>query len=228
MGEVKLVAENLVRAFGEGDAMTVAVRDISLNIEAGRFSVIVGPSGSGKSTLLALLSGLLRPDQGRVLPLGIDLWKLSDAERRQFRLAHYGFVFQGYHLFPSLNARQQLEIVLRWGQNMPARRAKAVAMETLTLLGLGEKSRLMPGELSGGEKQRVAIGRALVKQPTFFFADEPTSSLDWERGRQVIELLQAAAHERGAAVFLVSHDHRILPYADTVLHIEDGRLLPAA
>jgi putative ABC transport system ATP-binding protein len=225
VAEVKLVAEHLVRAFGEGDAITVAVRDISLTIEGGKFSVIVGPSGSGKSTLLALLSGLLRPDQGQVMPLGVDLWKLSDAQRRQFRLAHFGFVFQGYHLFPALNARQQLEIVLRWGQNLSARLAKSKAMEMLTLLGLGDKSRLMPGELSGGEKQRVAIGRALVKEPAFFFADEPTSSLDWERGRQVIELLRAAAHERGAAVFLVSHDHRILPYADTVLNIEDGRLL---
>ena len=159
------------------------------------------------------------------MPLGVDLWKLSDTERRQFRLAHFGFVFQGYHLFPALNARQQLEIVLRWGQNLTARRAKVKSMEMLALLGFGNKSRLMPGELSGGEKQRVAIGRAWSKEPAFFFADEPTSSLDWERGRQVIELLRAAAHQRGAAVFLVSHDHRILPYADTVLHIEDGHLL---
>lgn len=160
VGKVKLVAEHLVRSFGEGNSITVAVRDISLTIEGGKFSVIVGPSGSGKSTLLALLSGLLRPDQGQVMPLGVDLWKLSDVQRRQFRLAHFGFVFQGYHLFPSLNARQQLEIVLRWGQNLSARRAKVRAMEMLTLLGLGDKSRLMPGELSGGEKQRVAIGRA--------------------------------------------------------------------
>ena len=105
--------------------------------------MIIGPSGSGKSTLLALLSGLLRPDQGRVLPLGVDLWQLSDAARRRFRLAHYGFVFQGYHLFPSLNARQQLEIVLRWGQDMSARH-RAKAMEVLELLGLGQKSKLLP------------------------------------------------------------------------------------
>ncbi len=224
MPQAKLVANHLVRAFGEGEARTVAVRDVSLAIEAGKFSVIVGPSGSGKSTLLALLSGLLRPDQGQVIPLGVDLWQLSDAQRRQFRLAHYGFVFQGFHLFPSLNARQQVEIVLRWGQNMSARRARSKAMEVLELLGMAQKSRLMPGELSGGEKQRVAIGRALVKQPSFFFADEPTSSLDWERGRRVIELLREAAHQRGAAVFLVSHDTRVLPFADSVFHMEDGQL----
>ena len=227
MQVASLVAENLIRAFGEGEARTVAVRDVSLTIEGGKFSVIVGPSGSGKSTLLALLSGLLRPDQGRVRPLGVDLWQLSDAERRQFRLKHYGFVFQGYHLFPSLTARQQLEIVLRWGQNLPARQARAKAMEILELLGLGKKGRLLPVELSGGEKQRVSIARALVKQPTFFFADEPTSSLDWERGRQVIELLRDAAHQRGAAVFLVSHDSRVLPYADRVFRMEEGCVSPA-
>lgn len=225
MEQAKLVARHLFRSFGQGDALTMAVRDISLTIEGGKFMVIVGPSGSGKSTLLALLSGLLRPDRGQVMPLGVDLWELSDAQRRQFRLAHYGFVFQEFHLFPSLNASQQLEIVLRWGQNLSGRRAKAQAMEMLTLLGLGHKHRLMPSELSGGEKQRVSIGRALIKQPAFFFADEPTSSLDWERGRQVIELLRAAAHQRGAAVFLVSHDQRVLPYADVVLQIEDGHLV---
>jgi putative ABC transport system ATP-binding protein len=117
-----------------------------------------------------------------------------------------------------------VEIVLRWGQNMSARRARSKAMEVLELLGMAQKSRLMPGELSGGEKQRVAIGRALVKQPSFFFADEPTSSLDWERGRRVIELLREAAHQRGAAVFLVSHDTRVLPFADSVFHMEDGQL----
>lgn len=219
-----LVAERLVRAFGDGDSRTVAVRDVSFTIEAGKFSVIVGPSGSGKSTLLALLSGLLRPDEGRVVPLGVDLWRLSDRERRRFRLSQYAFVFQGYHLFPSLNARQQLEIVLRWGQKMSARKARTKATEVLEMLGMGKKTQLMPNELSGGEKQRVAIGRALVKEPSFFFADEPTSSLDWERGRQVIELLRESAHRRGVAVFLVSHDVRVLPYADSVFHMEDGRL----
>jgi len=221
-----LVAEHLTRAFGDGDARTVAVRDVSLTIERGKFTIIVGPSGSGKSTLLSLISGLLRPDEGRVVPLGIDLWNLSDKKRREFRLAHFGFVFQGYHLFPALNARQQVEIVLRWGENASAKKARAKALEILDLLGLAHKAKLMPSELSGGEKQRVAIGRALAKSPDFFFADEPTSSLDWDRGRHVVELLRDAAHSRGAAVFLVSHDTRVLPYADSILKMEDGILSP--
>jgi putative ABC transport system ATP-binding protein len=224
MQQVTLVGERLTRSFGDGDARAIVVRDVSLTLEGGKFTMIIGPSGSGKSTLLALLSGLLRPDNGRVIPLGVDLWQMTDAARRRFRLAHYGFIFQGFHLFPSLNARQQLEIVLRWGQGMRARQARAKAMEVLELLGLGPKSKLLPLELSGGEKQRVAIGRALVKDPGFFFVDEPTSSLDWERGKQVIELLRDAAHQRGAAVFLVSHDTRVLPFADCVLRMEDGQL----
>ena len=223
-----LAAEGLTRAFGDGEERTVAVRDVSLELDGGKLSVIVGPSGSGKSTLLALLSGLLRPDEGRVLPLGVDLWQLSDAKRRQFRRAHFGFVFQGYHLFPALCAREQLEIVLRWGEGVSGRRARARAMEMLELLGLGKKARLMPNELSGGEKQRVAIGRALIKRPELFFADEPTSSLDWERGQHVIELLREAAHQYGAAVFLVSHDARVLPFADRVLRMEEGRVFEDA
>lgn len=219
-----LSAENLVRSFGEGEGRTLAVREVSLALEGGHLSVIMGPSGSGKSTLLALLSGLLRPDAGRVRPLGVDLWALSDRERREFRLKHYGFIFQGYHLFPSLNARQQLEIVLRWGEGASARAARRQAAEVLAILDMQDKQNLLPDQLSGGEKQRVAIGRALVKKPSFFFADEPTSSLDWQRGRQVIELLRQAAHERNASVLLVSHDARVLPFADRIFRMEDGVL----
>ena len=135
----------------------------------------MGPSGSGKSTLLAVLSGLLRPDGGQVMSLGQDIWKMSDAQRERFRLKHCGFIFQGYNLFAALSARQQLEMVVRWGKGASAKDARRRADEMLTLLGLGKKSHLRPSELSGGEKQRVAIGRALIKEPEFCFADEPTA-----------------------------------------------------
>jgi putative ABC transport system ATP-binding protein len=187
--------------------------------------LLMGPSGSGKSTLLAVLSGLLHPDSGTVLAHGQDLWKLSDRGREQFRLKHFGFIFQGYNLFPALTARQQLEMVLRWGQGFSSGIARKKAEEMLTLLGLGDKIRSRPAELSGGEKQRVAIGRALVKEPTFCFADEPTSALDWGHGEQVIELLRTAAHERGATILVVAHDARIIPYVDQVYNLEDGCLL---
>src|SRR5207248_4751807 len=132
--------------------------------------------GSGKSTLLAMISGLLRPTSGRVLGRDghrmIDLWAMTDREREHYRLQYCGYIFQGYNLFPALNARQQLEIVLRWGSGVPAREARRQSDEMLGILGLGNKGKLLPAHLSGGEKQRVAIGRALVKSPTMCFADE--------------------------------------------------------
>jgi putative ABC transport system ATP-binding protein len=219
-----LEGSGLTHAFGDGATKTVVLQDVTLLIQRGEFVLVMGPSGSGKSTLLALLSVLMRPIAGRISALGHDLWQLSAAYRKQFRQQHFGFIFQGYNLFPALTARQQLEIVLRWGEGVSADVAAGRADEMLQRLGLGEKKSLRPAQLSGGEKQRVAIGRALVKQPKFIFADEPTSALDWEHGKQVVELLQAAANARGAAVFVVSHDSRIVPYADRVIHLEDGRL----
>src|SRR5262249_17885678 len=140
------------------------------------------------------------------------------------RLRHCGFIFQGYNLFAALSARQQLEMVVRWGEGATAREARRRADEMLALLGLGRKGHLRPLELSGGEKQRVAIGRALIKDPQLCFADEPTSALDWAHGEQVVELLRNAAHDRGATVLCVAHDARIVPYADRVFYLEDGRL----
>jgi putative ABC transport system ATP-binding protein len=193
-------------------------------MQAGRFSVLMGPSGSGKSTLLAILSGLMRPSVGQVRALGQDLWQLSEQARRDFRLRHCAFIFQGYNLFPALSARQQLEMVLRWGEGVSLRDARRRSAKMLDLLGLARKADLLPAQLSGGEKQRVAIGRALIKQPTFCFADEPTSALDWEHGRLVVELLRDIAHAQQATVLVVSHDARLVPLSDQVFHLEDGRL----
>lgn len=226
--ETVLQAVDLTKRFGDGDSQTYALRGVSLELNRGELALLMGPSGSGKSTLLAVLSGLLAPDGGQVLARPddktIDLWKLSKRQRERFRLEHCGFIFQGYNLFPALTARQQLEIVLRWGEGCNAREARDRASEMLGLLGLSKKIHLLPAQLSGGEKQRVAIGRALVKNSQFVFADEPTSALDWAHGEQVIELLRMAAHERGATILVVSHDHRIVPLVDTVFHLEDGRL----
>src|SRR5262249_27069090 len=158
------------------------LRGVSLKLQPGEMVVTMGPSGSGKSTLLALLSGLMRPGGGQVLALGEDVWQLSAAARKQFRLRNFGFIFQGYNLFPALNARQQVAIGRRRGQGVAAREASSRSDQMLTLLGLGAKKQLRPAQLSGGEKQRVAIGRALIKEPKFLFADEPTSALDWEHG----------------------------------------------
>ena len=214
----------LTRTFGTGSTRVMALRGVSLDLYPGQFALIMGPSGSGKSTLLAALGGLMPPDKGRVLALGDDLWHMPAADRKRFRLHHFGFIFQGYNLFPALTARQQLEMVLRWGEGLSARDARRRAGEMLDLLGLGAKAHLRPGQLSGGEQQRVAIGRALVKGPALCFADEPTAALDWGHGRQVCELLRRAADEGEAAILAVSHDPRLVPYADRVFHMADGYL----
>src|SRR5262249_17002995 len=156
-----------------------AVVDVSLDLEGGQLALVMGPSGCGKSTLLATLSGLLRPDQGQGLCLERDLWALSEARRRKFRQDPFGFIFQAHHLVPVLPGREQLEMVAQWGEGLSAAEARRRVDEMLALLDLSARGNLLPAQLSGGEKQRVAIGRALLKQPAFCFADEPTSALDW-------------------------------------------------
>ena len=223
-----LRAVGLSRSFGDGAQRRFALREVSLDLFPGQFALLMGPSGSGKSTLLAVLSGLLKPDAGQVLATDrgktVDVWAMSEGEREQFRLRHTGFIFQGYNLFPALTAAQQLEIILKWGTGEDNATAARHANDMLKLLGMEPQRHKKPAQLSGGEKQRVAIGRALVKNPTFIFADEPTSALDWENGQRVIELLRAAAHSRGASIFVVSHDDRMKPFADVIYHLDDGRL----
>jgi putative ABC transport system ATP-binding protein len=219
-----LQADDLSHQFADGTTTITVLKGLSLRLHRGELAVLMGPSGSGKSTLLAALAGLLRPTGGRVLLLGEELWRQSEGRREALRQQHCGFIFQGYNLFPALTTRQQLEIALRWGGGATAREARCRSERMLDRLGLGGKMHLRPAQLSGGEKQRVAIGRALVKEPTLCFADEPTSALDWAIGEEMIRLLQAAAHERGATVLVVTHDPRVLPFADRAFFLAEGRL----
>jgi putative ABC transport system ATP-binding protein len=212
------------RDFGSGETLTHALRDVSLELAAGQLTLVMGPSGCGKSTLLALLAGLLHPSDGQVLIDGEDLYRMSESRRREFRLRRVGIVFQGFHLFPTLTAREQLEMVLRWGTNASLKVVQARVQEMLERLEITSRGPLLPQQMSGGEKQRLAIGRALIKDPDICFADEPTSALDWEHGRSVVEFLAAMAHERNATVLIVTHDPRVLPFSDRVLYLEDGRL----
>src|SRR5262245_42087289 len=221
---IAIRAQHLSKSFGRAPHRTLALQDVSLELEAGQITALIGPSGSGKSTLLAVLSGLLGPDEGEVRLLGENVWQMTDRQRETFRRRHCGFVFQQYNLFPALTASQQLEIALRWASDLSADSVGPQAEKTLVQLGLADKLHLRPQQLSGGENQRVAVARALAKRPALLFADEPTAALDWKNGEQVVGMLQSAAREYGTTVLLVSHDPRIIPRVDRVLRIADGCL----
>lgn len=218
-------ALGVTKTYGEGAQRTTALQRTDFHLSRGEFVMVAGPSGSGKSTLLAVISGLLTPSGGTVRVLGRDLGDLTRDRFDRLRLEHFGFVFQGFHLLPSLTAVEQIRIVLeRQGIQRAAATSRAAA--TLERVGLGHRLGNRPGELSGGEKQRVVIARALAKQPQVIFADEPTSALDSENGRQIARLLRTAALDDGASVVCVTHDPRLLEHATRVVRMEDGAVLP--
>jgi len=219
-----LVAESLEKSFVTGSVRADVLRGLSIEIEAGELTLVSGPSGCGKSTLLAILSGLLKTDAGRAIALGQDLARLSPLELERFRLHHTGFVFQGFNLFPALDALEQVALPLGY-LGLDDATARSRARRALEEVGLEHRMTLRPAELSGGEKQRVAIARALAKEPQLLFADEPTSALDAANGQIVIDTLHRIAKTHGATVLCVSHDPRLVAHADRVLAMEDGRIL---
>ena len=225
MTEFAILARGICQTYGRGAERVQALRRVDFRLERGEFLVVAGPSGSGKSTLLAIISGLLTPTEGQVAVLGHDLKSMSRDEFDRFRLEHFGFVFQGFHLLPALTAVEQVSIVLErqgFRHEMATKRATA----TLERVGLGARLANRPSELSGGEKQRVAIARALAKEPQVIFADEPTSALDSDNGRQVTRLLREVAVDAGASVVCVTHDPRLIEHATRVVRMEDGLLQP--
>jgi putative ABC transport system ATP-binding protein len=223
-GTPALVAHGLRKRFKTGRSTIEVLKGVDFDALHGDVTMVMGPSGSGKSTLVAALSGLLAPDEGDVRALGESLWDMPSGRLDKFRLDHCGFIFQGFNLFSALTALQQVTTVLKY-QGHPPDVARRMAVDALTEVGLAPRMHQRPSELSGGEKQRIAIARALAKQPSLLFADEPTSALDGENGQVVIRLLRRAAKQHGAAVICVTHDPRLEAYADRVIHIEDGRIL---
>ena len=217
-------ATGLTKRFRTGRTFIEVLKAVDFDADHGDVTMVMGPSGSGKSTLVAALSGLLRPDQGDVTALGENLWDMSPGRLDRFRLDHCGFIFQGFNLFSALTALQQVTTVLKY-QGRSLSQARRIAEEALDEVGLTPRMGQRPSELSGGEKQRIAIARAIAKKPQLLFADEPTSALDGENGQVVIRLLRRAAKQHGAAVICVTHDPRLEAFADRVIHIEDGRIL---
>jgi putative ABC transport system ATP-binding protein len=224
LSALALEASGLSKAYRIGKTRQQVLKKVNFTAYHGQVTMVMGPSGSGKSTLIAALSGLMRPDEGEVMAMGESLWAKSDGKIDKFRLNHCGFIFQGFNLFPSLDAIGQVAQILRYC-GIDKRESRTHAAAVLASVGLGERLHQKPAELSGGEKQRVAIARALAKSPALIFADEPTSALDSANGQIVIRLLHQAAKERGAAIIVVTHDARLEAHADRIIHMEDGKIL---
>ncbi|MGC4763507.1 ABC transporter ATP-binding protein [Micromonospora sp. DT46] len=213
-----LLAEDLHRSFGP----TRALAGASMRVHPGEVLAVMGSSGSGKSTLLHCLAGIARPDSGRVRYAGRDLAALSDAERSALRREEFGFVFQFGQLVPELTCLENVALPLRLGR-VGRREAERRAAEWLDRLEVAEVAGKRPGEVSGGQGQRVAVARALVTRPRVVFADEPTGALDSLNGERVMRLLTAAARDTGAAVVLVTHEARVAAYSDREIVVRDGR-----
>ncbi|HVO00004.1 MAG TPA: ABC transporter ATP-binding protein [Steroidobacteraceae bacterium] len=224
MSMLAIDARGLSKAYRIGKTRQQVLKNVDFTAYHGQVTMVMGPSGSGKSTLIAALSGLMKPDEGEVRALGESLWLKNPGQVDRFRLAHCGFIFQGFNLFPSLDATEQVVQILRYC-GVGKREAHARATAVLESVGLGQRLHQKPAELSGGEKQRVAIARALAKSPSLIFADEPTSALDSMNGQVVIRLLHEAARQRGAAIIVVTHDPRLETHADRIIHMEDGKIL---
>jgi putative ABC transport system ATP-binding protein len=217
-------ARGLSRVYGRGPDAVHALREVDLSIGAGEFVAIMGPSGSGKSTLLHLVGGLDRPDTGEILIEGKTLADLNDEALAHLRRRRIGFVLQFFNLFPLLSARENVAFPLLLDGRGDA---LALADAALERVGLSERAKHRPNQLSGGEQQRVAVARALVTKPAVVLADEPTGSLDSLAGEDVLRLLRAAADD-GHAVLLITHDAPAGAYADRVVRLRDGAVVPSA
>jgi len=215
---------NVTKTYVQGGAALHALDGVDLDVHGGELVLLMGPSGSGKTTLLSIIGCILRPTSGSVRIFGREVSSLDERELPIVRLEHVGFVFQGFNLFPTLTASQNIELVLHL-KGRSRREAGRRAAELLDRVGLAAKRDAYPADLSGGQKQRVAIARALAGDPRIILADEPTAALDSHSGLTVIGLLRDLAHTRERAVVLVTHDSRILEFADRIVHIEDGRIV---
>jgi putative ABC transport system ATP-binding protein len=219
-----LEAKSVHVTYGAGPAACRALNGVSLEVRSGEVLLLMGPSGSGKTTLLQVLGCLLPPDSGSIRLFDRPLQSRDPKTLSRLRLEHYGFVFQSYNLFPTLNAWENVAIALDL-IGVRGASAEARARDMLREVGLAAKAEAYPGELSGGQKQRIAIARALATEPEIILADEPTAALDAASGQAAISLLASLARSRGRAVVVVTHDPRVLPYGDRVVRLEDGRIM---
>jgi putative ABC transport system ATP-binding protein len=219
---VMVETRDLVRDFGVGSSVVHAVGGVSLRIHRGQLVAIRGRSGSGKTTLLSLIGGLDRPTAGSVTVGGLPVSTMGEADLVQFRRRTIGFIFQAFGLLPILSAAENVEIPLRLVRAEPAERERRIG-ELLGLVGLADRAKHRPHELSGGEQQRVAIARALANRPELLLADEPTGQLDSQTGRGIMALLRTLVHREGVTAIVATHDPMLIDLADRVVEMRDGR-----
>jgi putative ABC transport system ATP-binding protein len=222
--EFAVRCRSLTKTYGTGDAKVMALRGVDLDVRLGELLMLVGPSGCGKTTLISVIAAILSQDSGGCEVLGQELRAMDQRQRTRFRGVSIGFVFQLFNLLPALSALENVSVPLLI--NGVARKdAENRASRFLTEVDLGERLRALPGELSGGQQQRVAIARALVHHPKLIVCDEPTSSLDYETGRNVMNILRRLAKSPDRALIVVTHDPRIFEFADRIAHMDDGKII---
>src|SRR6059036_487047 len=221
--EQAVVCRRIEKWFGAGEARVHALRGVDLEIRMGELAMLVGPSGCGKTTLLSVIAGLLDSNGGDLEVLGETPARMGKQERILFRRRNLGFVFQQYNLLPSLTAAENVAVPLL-AAGMNRNEAAGEATRLLAQLGMEERASSLPAQLSGGQQQRVELARALVHKPRLIVCDEPTAALDAKTGHTVMELLSEVAVRPGRAVIVVTHDSRVFEFADTIAHMDDGRI----
>ena len=221
--EAAIQADCLTKVYGSGNTEVIAMRDASMTVHKGEVVALLGPSGAGKSTFLTAVGLINPPTSGRIAIDGQLVLEGESARTnlRSFRRRHIGFIFQKSNLIPFLSAIENVQIALELNGDTK-RAARRRALELMDYLGVADRAANLPSMLSGGQQQRVAVARALANRPSIILADEPTAALDSYRGRQVMELFTKVAHEQGAGVIVVTHDHRALDVFDTIYEMEDG------
>lgn len=221
--ELAVSCEHVVKTYGEGPGKVVALRGVDLEVYRGELLMLVGPSGCGKTTLISIIGAILEQDGGLCEVFGNDLREMNEEDRLRFRGASVGFVFQVFNLLPALTSAENVSIPLLIA-GLSLKDAEQQACEVLESVGLGDRTDALPAQLSGGQQQRVAIARALVHSPRLIICDEPTSNLDHETGHAMMNLLRKVAESPERALIVVTHDSRILGFADRIAHMDDGRI----
>jgi putative ABC transport system ATP-binding protein len=217
-----VVAEDVTRRYGEGDTAVDALRGVSLEVQQGKLTAVMGPSGSGKSTLMHILAGLDKPTSGTVRVSGTEITTLNDSDLTKLRRRHIGFVFQFFNLLPMLTADENIKLPLAIAGEKPE---PAFFRDLIEKVGLGNRLTHRPSELSGGQQQRVAVARALVSRPTVLFADEPTGNLDSATGNEILALMRDSVDTYGQTTVMVTHEARAAAIADRVLFLADGLIV---